>query len=198
MVGMAANALIFDLDGTVWDSATWFASALARNNAEAAAVTRAQLVGGGNIIRALNEAGFTRGRLLSEAIRSGPPPLFPGMSEALEELSRRGIPMAVATSLPGTLATPMLTAANLDTVFGAIVHAGICRTAKPHPRSIHMALEMLEVPASQQSYYVGDRKSDAEAAARAGISFAWMAHGYEQPTADSGIRAINPEELLEL
>jgi HAD superfamily hydrolase (TIGR01509 family) len=198
MVGMAANALIFDLDGTIWDSADWFATALSQGDSTAADAARAQLIGGGNIIRALGEAGISRAQLLSEAGRSGPPPLFPGMREALEKLARRGVPMAVATSLPGTLATPMLASANLGAVFSVVVHAGTCRTPKPHPRSIHMALEMLGVQASPESFYIGDRKSDAEAATRAGISFAWVMHGYERPAADSGIRALSPEELLEL
>lgn len=198
MVGMVANALIFDLDGTVWDSAGWFATALARGEPAAAAAARRQLVQGGNIVRALDESGMTRAKLLSEAIRSGPPPLFPGIRQVLEELSLRGIPLAVATSLPGTLATPMLAAANLGSIFNAVVHAGLCRTAKPHPRSIHVALEMLNIAASSETYYVGDRASDAQAATRAGVSFAWMAHGYEQPTASSGIRVINPEDLLDL
>jgi phosphoglycolate phosphatase-like HAD superfamily hydrolase len=92
----------------------------------------------------------------------------------------------------------MLEAANLSHLFGAVVHAGICRTAKPHPRSIHMALAMLDIPATSESFYVGDRQSDADAASRAGVSFAWMAHGYEQPAADSGIDPISPTDLLEL
>lgn len=198
MVCMAANALIFDLDGTVWDSATWFATALSRGDSTAADATRAQLIEGGNIISALGKAGISRARLLSEAGRLGPPPLFPGMREALEELAKRDVPLAVATSLPGTLAVPMLASANLEAVFSPVVHAGTCRTPKPHPRSIHMALEMLNIPASPECFYIGDRRSDAEAATRAGISFAWMTHGYERPAADSGIRTLSPEELLEL
>jgi HAD superfamily hydrolase (TIGR01509 family) len=198
MVGMAADALIFDLDGTVWDSASWFATALARGDPAAADTHRTQLIDGGNIIKALDHAGMSRNRLLSEALCSGPPPLFPAMREALNELAARGLAIGVATSLPGTLALPMLAAADLADVFGIVVHAGTCRTPKPHPRSILMALDLLNIPASPTCFYVGDRASDADAAARAGVSFAWMSHGYERPAADTQIRPVSPEELLEL
>jgi HAD superfamily hydrolase (TIGR01509 family) len=198
MVGMAANALIFDLDGTVWNSASWFATALARGDAAAAEAARVRLVQGGNIVRALDEAGMTRTRLLKEAMRAGPPPLFPGMKKTLDELSEGGMPLAVATSLPGTLAGPMLAAAGLDGFFAGVVHAGTCRTPKPHPRSIHLALSMLGLPPTPATFYIGDRQTDAEAASRAGISFAWMAHGYELPKQGSEIEPIDAEELLKL
>lgn len=195
---MAANALIFDLDGTVWDSATWFATALGRGNDVLTQATRISLIQGGNIIGALAQANMSRARLLSDAARYGPVPLFPGMREALDELSAKSVPMAVATSLPGTLALPMIAAANLDGIFTAVIHAGTCRQAKPNPRSIHMALGSLGLSASLHSVYVGDRMTDAEAANRAGISFAWVAHGYETPADDSGVVVVEAGDLLAL
>jgi phosphoglycolate phosphatase-like HAD superfamily hydrolase len=196
---MAAHALIFDLDGTVWDSAGWFASALVDDDPEAAAMLRLELIRGWNIVGALRRAGMTRDRLLREAQRrGGPPPLFDGMANVLAKLSARGTQLAVATSLPGTIAVPMLEAAGLAKTFDAVVHAGLCRTAKPSPASINMALRMIDQPASAAIYYVGDRRSDADAAAAAGVSIAWLRHGYEQPAPGSGIIAITPAKLLDL
>jgi phosphoglycolate phosphatase len=196
---VAAHALIFDLDGTVWDSAGWFALGLAGDNPEAVAAIQRKLIIGGNIVRELSRAGVSRGLLLREALRrGGPPPLFDGIAEALKALSRRGTPLAVATSLPGTIALPMLEAAGLADTFDAVVHAGLCRTAKPHPASILLALRMIDQSPSAKIFYVGDRASDAAAAMRAGVSAAWVRHGYERPTATSGIIAIAPEELLHL
>lgn len=196
---MAANALIFDLDGTVWDSAAWFAAALGEDDPDAVAAARSDLVAGGNIVRVLNRAGISRVRLLNEAQRRcGPPPLFNGVVETLKALEQRGTPIAVATSLPGSLALPMVKAAGLAETFGAIVHAGICRVPKPNPASINMALRLLGVPASLNVFYVGDRAIDAEAARRAGVSSAWIAHGYEHPDHGLGIVPIVPAELLDL
>ena len=102
---MAAHALIFDLDGTVWDSVDWFASALANDNPKVLSSISADLRGDGNIVAWLRDTGVTRDRLIREARRrNGPPPVFEGMREALEQLSARGTPLAIVTSLPGTLA----------------------------------------------------------------------------------------------
>ena len=196
---MVANALIFDLDGTVWDSADWFASALANGDPTVFASLRANLRDGANIVALLKSTGITRGRLIRDAqLRSGPPPVFEGMREALQQLSARGTPLAVVTSLPGTLAMPMLEACELTTILPVVVHASNCRIRKPRPEPILKALEMLECPASRSVFYVGDRAIDALAAERAGISSAWMRHGYEQPSANSGVMTIAPAELVEL
>ena len=199
MVDMAVVALIVDLDGTVWDSARWFAAALGGDDQENIRQIHSSLVGGTNIVRALKDAGMTRGRIMVEATRRlGPPPLFPGMGEALAAFSARGVPLGVATSLPGTLAEPMLKAAGIDAFFATVVHAGKCRNAKPHPRSLLMAAADLGVDPGPNVIYLGDRTSDAEAARRAGFSFVWMSHGYEQPSAASGITLRTSSELVDL
>jgi HAD superfamily hydrolase (TIGR01549 family) len=194
---MAADALIFDLDGTVWDSARWFARVFANGDPLREECFRKELAGTGNIVRVLNRENYSREKLIRRAIElSGGPPLFTGMAEALDDLKRSGIPLGVATSLPGSIALPMLKAAALETLFGTVIHAGICKAPKPSPASINMALRQLKISAGPNVFYVGDRGSDAEAALQAGVSFAWMIHGYETPS--SGIQPLQPEELITL
>ena len=196
---MVAHAIIFDLDGTLWDSASWFAPVLGGGDKKAIALERERLVAGGNIIGRLRELNISRTRLLSEAQRrSGAPRLFPGMRNALESLRSRGTPIAVATSLPGSLALPMLQFCNLDAFFTIVVHAGVCRSPKPNPASILKALELLRHKASHDIFYVGDRAIDAEAAERAGISAAWIRHGYECPPEGFSARYVTPAQLLVL
>ena len=196
---MVAHALIFDLDGTVWDSAGWFASALAADNPAELSLIRNDLIEGCNITALIRKSNITRVRLLREAQRrNGAPPVFDGMREAIQQLTERGIPLAVVTSLPGTLAVPMLEACDLATSFPVVVHAGTCRVPKPHPASILKALALLNCNPSAKVFYVGDRATDAMAAERAGISAVWMRHGYEQPPVDSGIKTIGPAELMNL
>lgn len=188
---MAADALIFDLDGTIWDSARWFALGLADGDATRAATIQAALIGDGNIVAAAKAAGLSKERLLQKAAHhGGPPPLFVGMREALDKVRARGTPLAIATNLPGSLATPMLEAAGLVAYFETVVHAGRCRIGKPNPASITMALRDLGRAPSADIFYVGDRASDAEAARRAGITPVWVAHGYEEPPADSSILTL--------
>lgn len=196
---MAADALIFDLDGTVWDSARWFARALANGDLRLEEHYRAELAGTGNIVRILERENIRRERLVQRATDlGGPPPLFPGIADALVELQRRGTPLGVATSLPGSIAVPMLRAVGLDQTFAVTIHAGLCRSPKPNPASINMALGALRLRPSESVFYVGDRASDAEAARRAGVSFAWVTHGCEAPADDPGVVSVCSEELLQL
>ena len=195
---MAARALIFDLDGTVWDSAGWFASALATDAAKVADI-RQDLVAGGNIIAAMRNAGLSRERLIRVAqARTGPPPIFEGITDVIAALTERGVPLGIATSLPGSLALPMLDACGLSDKFAVVVHAGICRAAKPSPASILMALKLLGQAPAPDVFYVGDRTVDQVAAARAGVGFAWMRHGYGETHQDAGIVPLRAAELLEL
>lgn len=196
---VAAVALIFDLDGTVWDSASWFAAGLSGDEPKAAATMTKRLVAGLNIVHALREVGVSREKMLRTALeRLGPPPLFAGMADAIDALTARRTPLAVATSLPGTIAAPMLEAVGLTSAFKAVVHAGMCRTAKPNPASILMALRMIGQPPVKEVYYVGDRATDATAATNAGISWAWMHHGYEKPKGGSSKTTVTPAGLLRL
>lgn len=195
---MAARALIFDLDGTIWDSAGWFAAALAIDPDTAASV-RSDLIAGGNVIRLMNAARLSREKLIRLALeRAGPPPLFGGIGDSLATLSNRGVPLGIATSLPGSLAMPMLEACGLNEMFGAVVHAGLCRAAKPNPTSIRMALALMGQQASPGVFYVGDRAIDRAAAVNAQVSFAWVRHGYEKPPEGAGINLHDAAELLEL
>lgn len=196
---MAPVALIFDLDGTVWDSAGWYAIGIA-DEGDAAGVDRlaAHFRGGGNLVRTLKECGVSRSRLIKQAAdRAGPPPLFPGMGEAIAALKEQ-IPLGIATSLPGSIALPMLDLCGLAASFSAVVHAGDCRTPKPNPAPIMMALQRLGQVADKRAYYVGDRQVDATAATRAGISMAWVAHGYEGAKCGPGIVVVQSGELLDL
>lgn len=104
--------------------------------------------------------------------------LYPGVHASLEELRRRGMPVAAVTSLPGRLVLPVLEAKDLLAAFGVVIHAGNCRFRKPDPRPIWAALANLSVEPDKKIFYVGDTVADAEAAKRAGISFAWASYGY--------------------
>lgn len=196
---MAAAALIFDLDGTIWDSARWFAQGLEAAGAAAYQDAHNRLIGTGNIVSEIERSGMSRKKILKLTLSSaGPPPLFNGAIDSIEELRQRKIPLAIATNLPGSIALPMLDMVDLAKHFSCVIHAGVCRTPKPHPRSIIMALETLGVLANPSVYYVGDRHSDAEAAGRAGISMTWVEHGYERPAAGLGIRLVSLPEILDL
>ncbi len=196
---MAADALIFDLDGTIWDSAVWFAAALCDGNQTNKDYLQAEFMQGANIVSLINKSNLTRKMFLRRAFEiNGPPPLFEGMEQVLRDIKQRGTPLAIATSLPGTLALPMLKFVELDDTFLKIVHAGICRSPKPNPTSINVALRSIGVQASSNVFYIGDRLMDEAAALNAGITPVLIKHGYEAPYEDSCSLQLSAADLCML
>jgi HAD superfamily hydrolase (TIGR01549 family) len=181
---VATDAILFDLDGTVWKSFPWYGRMLQRDGATAAEVVE-QLRAGRSIIRIHTKCGISASRfrrLCSSTVRDLE--LYPEVRTTLKELRRRGTQLGVATSLPGWLVEMLLNEHGLTGFFGSVIHAGNCRSYKPNPAPILAALRGLDVGPSPDAFYVGDREVDSRAAASAGVSFAWAAYGYgdERPT----------------
>jgi HAD superfamily hydrolase (TIGR01549 family) len=172
---VAPHALLFDLDGTIWDSYPWYARILAEEVGQPEVSILDQLRRGQSIVHLLRAYRVSGSRLTHRAAEL---PLFPGAREALNELDRRGVPKGVVTSLPGRLAEPFLDGLRLSASFLVVVHAGNCHALKPDPRPLLAALDRLGIPAAEDIFYVGDMPSDGRAAARAGLAFAWAAYGY--------------------
>jgi len=63
----------------------------------------------------------------------------------------------------------MMSEVGLDKHFATV----ICAARKPSGTGILRALSYIGVDADEKAFYVGDLTTDAQAAARAGISFAW-------------------------
>ena len=189
---MAAQALIFDLDGTIWDSYPRYALAIAGDDARLRNTVEDKLRRGASVISLLRQHGVSERRFLQCVLdEHGPTLLYPGAATAIRELGRRRTPLAIATSLPGRIAEPMLARVGLADHIRVVVHAGNCRSRKPNPGPILSALRLLRVEPSADLYYVGDRADDAEAASRAEVSFAWASYGYEE-SEPTGCAAVLP------
>jgi HAD superfamily hydrolase (TIGR01509 family) len=173
----APNAVLFDLDGTVWDSRPFFAdAAAARTGDRPGAVAR--LIAGVSAARVLRDAGVTKAGFRAIFSRAQPQ-LYPAARKTLAALHDTGIPMGVATSLPGWLAEPMLAAIGLEEHFTVVVTYGDTKRRKPNPEPLLLCCERLGVKPSAETWYVGDAASDGAAACAAGLSFAWASWGYE-------------------
>lgn len=208
---MAVTAILFDLDGTLFDTIPWYSNTLSFLSGCSAQEVETRLQGGANLMRLIAELGIGRGQFLeASARRRGLLRSFPGAEETLAELCRRQVPLGLASSLPGPLVedlilagTPLASILMDPTVTASkwpVIHAGNCRPTKPRPDSILRCLERLSVPASRSAWYVGDRRVDQEAAERAGVSFAWAAYGYSDGV-DPGavaLRLDKPRDLLGL
>lgn len=196
---MAASAILFDLDGTIWDSIPWYAAVLSNGEDTRAADLEHELRNGGSIITIAGRRGLSKAALVRASRRRiDELQLFPGVRDTLNALGTRAVPMGIVTSLAGDLAAAMMEGTSLDHRFQTVVHPGICRFGKASGVPLQRALSHMGIAASPEVFYVGDRADDAQCASASGVSFAWASYGYgEQPAGDSTILR-NFHEVLEL
>jgi len=187
------RAVLFDLDGTLLDTAPDLAAAL---NATLQLNERATLpfemirpvVSHGG--QALIELGFDidpqhsefeplRKQLLdlyqaNIAVHTG---LFPGMADVLDELENRGLRWGVVTNKPGWLTEPLLDALNLTSRAICVVSGDTLQERKPHPAPLLHACKLADCK-PVEALYVGDAERDIEAGCRAGMRTLAALFGY--------------------
>lgn len=212
------EAVLFDLDGTLADTAPDLAHALnetlRRFGREPLPFERIRPVvshGGIALIRLgfglePDQPGFEdRRRFLLEVYLDNvcrETVLFDGMDRVLAELEARAIPWGVVTNKPSWLTDPLLLAMGLVGRAGAVVSGDTCAERKPHPLPIEHACRLMRVSPGQ-SIYVGDALRDMEAGRAAGTRTVAALFGYLLPDdeprrwpADYWID--HPEQLLDL
>src|SRR5690349_5610852 len=107
---MAPRALLLDLDGTLWDSAPWYAEQLSRDADEQVRLAKllSQPFGGASVAKMFKSAGFTRSRVSAAAFSVGPPALFPDAADFLRAYKSTGGLVAIVTNLPAWLVAPLI------------------------------------------------------------------------------------------
>ncbi|WP_101926340.1 MULTISPECIES: phosphoglycolate phosphatase [Luteimonas] len=187
--------VLFDLDGTLVDSAADIAEAVNRMLAELdlARVDEATVRswigdGAGQLItQALQHAGSS---LTSDAVMPRfmvhyadclllAPQLYPGVAETLQALQARGVRMAVCTNKPERFVAPLLAAMGIAGRFEAVVGAGTVAERKPHPLPLTHLAAHFHVPVSR-CLMVGDSATDAGAANAAGAPLVLVSYGYRR------------------
>lgn len=209
-------AVLFDLDGTLVDTAPDLARALNAARADEGLAPlpfdfiRPQVSNGSNVLTRIgfgieaDDPSFAprRDRLLAHyragiAERSRP---FPGMSRLLEVLERRALRWGVVTNKPGWLTEPLMQALGLAERAACIVSGDTTPERKPHPGPLFHAAGLMGVSAAE-CIYVGDAARDIEAARNAGMTALVAGFGYIEPDARPetwGAEALldSPEALL--
>jgi phosphoglycolate phosphatase-like HAD superfamily hydrolase len=196
---MASTALLFDLDGTLWDSRGFYAKAISLAGGDFNA-SMLYLMDGIPVARLLREAGISRLGFFGFVAKAKVDiRLYPNVLSVLHKKNAKGVPMGIVTNLPGWIAEPMLDITGLSQFFSTVVDWGRCRTAKPYPKPLLIALEDLNVVPSRNVWYVGDSVADGQAASAANISFAWASYGYGPKTFDGTDKVLKSfSEILEL
>lgn len=205
--------IIFDLDGTLIDSAEltglivdqMLAERGAGTRADRALIRRMDAVGGAAMIAAaLGPHSIDPAREIEEfrAIHSSisvPTNLpFPGVRETLEVLNASGIGMAICSNKPQFLCDRILGELGLANLFKTIVGSMPDRARKPNPQSAILALQGLGgTPAD--TIYCGDSVIDCATARAAGLNAVLVAWGYgtsEALTLETQLPVINSMSAL--
>ncbi len=115
--------------------------------------------------------------------------LYPGVGETLQKLYAQGIPLAVVTNKPETLARRILELLGVMEYFAVLVGGDGPLPLKPAPDALNYCLERTG-SAAEASWMVGDHYTDLEAGRRAGMRRAYALWGFGDP------RAEEPERRL--
>jgi 2-phosphoglycolate phosphatase len=128
-------------------------------------------------------------------------PLFPGMADVLVALDVQSIKWGVVTNKPARYTLPLLAHLGLVERAAFIVSGDTCAHAKPHPAPLLHACQIANVQV-QDCLYIGDAERDVQAANAAGMPALVALYGYlgrdDRPD-EWGARAFikAPGELLE-
>jgi phosphoglycolate phosphatase len=201
---------VFDLDGTLVDSAADIHASLDRAMAELglAGFSRAEVVGMiGDGVRALMTKALTaRGRSLDETalarfvedytaqatVLTRP---FDGIPAVLDTLRAQGWRMAVCTNKPEAAARLLLEELGLAGHFAALGGGDSFPVRKPDPAHLLATLAACG-GAPEQAVMIGDHRNDVLAAAGAGVPCIFAGWGYGPVAmADGAPVAASPRDL---
>jgi phosphoglycolate phosphatase len=194
----AAQNIIFDLDGTLVDSAPVFVGVLnemleergSRRRVTLDLVRRIASHGGPALVE--GALGEDCGELSQEvadfraryALCHTPlEAMYEGVAEGLQELADAGVKLAICSNKPQHLCEKIIADLKLESTFQVIIGSSPGRQPKPEPELMDLTLARLHATAAQ-SIYVGDSEVDHALAAATGIRFLFMSYGYADPQWD--------------
>lgn len=186
------EGVLFDLDGTLLDSAPDLYAALLRQCAEEgvappdfAPVREVVSRGSRAILRcafgdrgeAAIEALVPRYLALYEQALAEDTHAFDGIEALLATLERRGIRWGVVTNKPGFLTDPLLARIGWAARASAVVSGDTLPVKKPDPAPVRLACETAGIDPAR-SLFVGDDRRDVQAGAAAGLYTVAVRWGY--------------------
>lgn len=184
--------IIFDLDGTLIDSARLTGAIIDRmlqergatRYADRALIRKMDAVGGEAMIAAVMgghssdpSAEIEEFRRIHRMIDVPADLAFPGVHEALKVLKDSGLGLAICSNKPQFLCEKILAELGLAKHFAAIVGSAPGRNRKPDPEAAHLALAGLG-GTPHDTLYCGDSQVDLDTARAAGMAVALVEWGY--------------------
>lgn len=187
------DALFFDLDGTLVDTAPDLAYALnrvleeeGRAGLDFAQIRHVASDGSAGLLALgfgidAEDADFSRlQQRLIDIYRDNltrASTLFDGMDAVIDELDRRGTPWGVITNKPAFLTEPLLAGLALSARAACIVSGDTTPRSKPHPEPMLHACRLTGAN-PHRCFYVGDARRDIEAGRQAHMHTIAAAYGY--------------------
>ena len=213
----AFDLILFDLDGTLVDTAPDMVATLQEMQADHGyepidyALARSNVSNGA---MGLLRVGFSdveeehRHELVGEYVERYAERLcdltevFAGLDTLLDRLDEAGCPWGVVTNKPERLTNPLLEALGLADRSVCAISGDTLPVRKPEPGPILLGCDVAGVDA-YRSIYIGDAERDIEAGLRAGAATIAAAYGYITEDDDprewgADIIAIDTEELTQI
>ncbi len=125
---------------------------------------------------------------------------FKGIDTVLDHIERNGLNWGVVTNKPGWLTLPLMDSLQLVERAATIVSGDTTANSKPHPGPMHHAREEADSD-SEECLYVGDARRDIEAGRNAGMktlvaSYGYIATGEDVSTWGADAIIDIPEDIL--
>ena len=193
MSGARIELVLFDLDGTLADTAPDLAAAANRQRfdrgLEPLPIEQLRPMAShgarGLLGRALGlapgDAGYEEARLEFLAYYEGAlcihTRLFAGMADTLDRLEADGRRWGVVTNKAARFTEPLMEQLGLHRRAACVVSGDTTPHAKPHPAPLLHALRACGI-AARQGVYVGDDRRDIEAGRAASMRTVIAAYGY--------------------
>ena len=193
---LPVDAVLFDLDGTLADTAPDLAAALNRVRGDLglppvpfdrlrpyASHGARGLLGAGMSLTPEDERYLAmRDAFLGHYERAlcVETTLFAEVAELLADIEARGLPWGIVTNKAMRFTAPLLEALGLAERAGAVIGGDTTPHAKPHPAPLVEGALRLGV-APSRCVYVGDAERDVIAGAAAGMATIVARYGYIEP-----------------
>lgn len=214
--GLTFDAILFDLDGTLIETAPEICDAVNDTLAhyDMGFVSQALVndwIGHGTRELLIQALAFV-GKTTQEKIRQSPglkpiaaefdrnyqkrcgtrSHLYPHVREVLATLRAQGVKLAVVTNKEGRYTQTILDVHQLTSQFDAVISGDTLSVKKPNPAGIQHCLEQFGVPKAR-ALFVGDSSIDVATARNAGIAVWALPYGYNmgQP-----IESCEPDRVI--